>query len=282
MTTQDHTIRKIALTTDLGADSPDLFAQALGIALRTRAELFLVHIAEPDHPEASWRRLPTVRALLERWGRISVGAPYEEFEKLGIKVHTLERRATDGDLRIAVARRVSEIHPDLVILGTHARTGVDRLARGSVAEPVARDVHKSTLFLPGDARPFVSPETGELSLKRVLVPVGPGVTGEPLMAELERVLTSLGAGAVQFVIVHVGTFASLPDLRTPPRQDWMWKTDLRSGNVVDQILEAEIEHEADLVVMATLGHDSFLDAMWGSTMERVVRRTRVPVLAVPV
>ena len=85
MTTQDHAIRKIALTTDLGADSPDLFAQALGIALRARAELFLVHISEGEHPEASWRRLPTVRALLERWGRISVGAPYEEFEKLGIK-----------------------------------------------------------------------------------------------------------------------------------------------------------------------------------------------------
>ncbi len=281
MTSTVGAIRRIALTTDLGADSPDLFAQALGIALRARAELFLVHVAEPEHPEATFRRLPSVRALLERWGRIPVGAGYAEFEKLGIRVHPVEQRPHEADLRTAVAARVAELKPDLVILGPHGRTGLEALGKPRVAEPVARDVRRNTLFLPSGARPFVDPETGHLALRKVIVPIAPGAGGHAVVAAIEAMMTSLEAGPVQFTLVHVGTFASVPDLSLPARTDWMWKTDVRSGNVVDQILEAAIEHEADLVVMGTEGHDSLLDTLMGSKMERVVRRTRVPVCAVP-
>jgi nucleotide-binding universal stress UspA family protein len=40
--------------------------------------------------------------------------------------------------------------------------------------------------------------------------------------------------------------------------------------------------KADLVVMATAGHHGFLDALRGSTTERVLRKLTCPLLAVPV
>jgi nucleotide-binding universal stress UspA family protein len=55
----------------------------------------------------------------------------------------------------------------------------------------------------------------------------------------------------------------------------------RSGDVVEEILAAAAECQADLIVMATAGHQGFLDALRGSTTERVLRHAPCPVLAVP-
>ena len=48
------------------------------------------------------------------------------------------------------------------------------------------------------------------------------------------------------------------------------------------ILTAANEHQVDLIAMATRGHDSVLDSVFGSRTERVIHRAPVPVLAVPV
>jgi nucleotide-binding universal stress UspA family protein len=55
----------------------------------------------------------------------------------------------------------------------------------------------------------------------------------------------------------------------------------RPGSVVDEILAAAAESQANLIVMATAGHQGFLDALRGSTTERVLRHAPCPVLAVP-
>lgn len=282
MTTTDAPYRRLVLATDLMDQAPELFAQAVGVALQLHAELYVVHVTDAEHPDASWRNLPTVRELLERWGRLHKDAPYEEFERLGIKVHPIQRRPTEGDVTSAVIRRIHELEPDLLLLGTHQRVGVGRVLRGSVAETVSRASLRNTLFLPTPVRPLVLPETGAVSLKRVLVPIAQDFAAPQLITELDRLASRLTAGHVQFVLLHVGTFASLPELSLPERTRWSWKTDVRTGRPVDQILEAEVAHEADLVAMATHGHDSLLDDLVGSTTEQVVRRTRCPVLAVPV
>jgi len=276
-----HDLRRIVLATDLGADAPDLFAHALALALRARAELFLLHVDDPEHPEATWRRLPTVRALLERWGHLAVGADPEAFSELGLRVHALERPRL-VDLRTVLTTRIAHLRPDLLVLGTHARTGFDRLLRGSVAEPVARDVHRATLFVRHGAHGIVDPETGALRLRRVLVPVTDAVPQQALVDELVRLVAALGASPVSFTMVHVGTAATLPRVRVPERTDWLWRTDLRAGGVVEQLLQAEVEHDVDLVAMATHGHDSFADAILGSKTERLLRRGRCPVFVVPV
>lgn len=274
----DHTIRRMVIATDLAAESESLFAHGLALALRTHAELFLVHIADELHPDASWRHLPTVRTLLARWGAAATPA---DLEALGVRVTALDYRPTDGDLVAAVARRVADLKPDLLMLGTHQRAGFERLFVPPVATPVARDVHRSTLFVSDRGGGIVDPATGELRVARVLVPITAQVPQQPLIDELTRLLEAFGVGSVAFTLVHVGTDRPmLPTL--PSRTDWMWSSDQRKGTVVEQILEAEVAHEADLIAMSTEGRHSFLDGIRGSTAERVVRRARCPVFTVPV
>jgi nucleotide-binding universal stress UspA family protein len=55
----------------------------------------------------------------------------------------------------------------------------------------------------------------------------------------------------------------------------------RDGEVVETILALAGECAADLIVMATAGRQGFLDALRGSTTERVLRGGAVPLLAVP-
>src|SRR6266536_4709492 len=56
---------------------------------------------------------------------------------------------------------------------------------------------------------------------------------------------------------------------------------LRSGHVVQSIVDAAIEFDADVIAMPTAGHDGVLDALRGSTTERVIRHAPCPVLALP-
>ncbi len=53
------------------------------------------------------------------------------------------------------------------------------------------------------------------------------------------------------------------------------------GEVVTEILTVARAQAVDLLVMATQGHDGWLDVLRGSTTERVLRRIHCPLLAIP-
>jgi nucleotide-binding universal stress UspA family protein len=67
-------------------------------------------------------------------------------------------------------------------------------------------------------------------------------------------------------------------LELPARKGWTWTNLIRDGVVVDVILDVAKEMNADLIVMATRGHDGFLDVLRGSTTERVLRGAACPLL----
>ena len=60
----------------------------------------------------------------------------------------------------------------------------------------------------------------------------------------------------------------------------MDETVVKRGNPVAQILATADEKDCDVIVMGTHGRGALVDAMMGSTTSRVLRRSRIPVLAV--
>lgn len=73
----------------------------------------------------------------------------------------------------------------------------------------------------------------------------------------------------------------MPTLYLPHQPGWKWEERLVPGDAVDRILKEDADWLPDLIVMATQGHMDFLDALRGSTTERVLRGAHCPVLAVP-
>ena len=97
----------------------------------------------------------------------------------------------------------------------------------------------------------------------------------------DLVARATGAKQMQFVIVHVGSRDSQLDLDPPERQGWNWEVRVRKGEVVREVLAEAGKQQADLIVLTTLGRHGFLDALRGSTTERLLARAACPVLAVP-
>ena len=56
---------------------------------------------------------------------------------------------------------------------------------------------------------------------------------------------------------------------------------LYRGNVTDTVLQASEEHQADLVIMGTLGETRLQEKIFGSITAGIIGKTNIPVMAVP-
>jgi nucleotide-binding universal stress UspA family protein len=69
-------------------------------------------------------------------------------------------------------------------------------------------------------------------------------------------------------------------LRLMGATGWTAGVIIRYGNVVQTILDAAVEYDVDFICMPTAGHHGILDALRGSTTERVLRHAPCPLLAI--
>jgi nucleotide-binding universal stress UspA family protein len=263
---------------DFSPGDDGAFLHAVKLALGAKAELDILH-ANPDAKEIDWDDFPSVREALERWGLISPGSSKEEVRQLGIEVHKV-KRSGDDPVR-TILKYLAEHEPDLIVLATHQRCGLSRWINRSIAEPIARHSRLMTLFVPRRVVGFVSTENGSVRLQRILVPIDHSPEPQQALEAAACVARALSCDKVQFTLLHVGEVGGAPQPELPLRPGWTFETCAATGDVVEQILNACEDRDADLIVMPTRGRDGFLDALRGSTTEQVLRGARCPVLAVP-
>ena len=162
-------INAVLYATDFTVGDEPAFHHALKIATAARARLDILHADARDIEDVSWTEFPEVRHTLERLGLIEAGARRSAVAAtLGIRIKKMPSHG--GDPAQAIARRAIAFRADLIVLATHGRIGLPRWLKGSVAESAARRTWAMTLFVPHDARGFISAETGAARLERILVP----------------------------------------------------------------------------------------------------------------
>ena len=163
-----NAIRSIVHPTDFSDLSAAAFAHALRIALAARSKLHLLHVSQYDANEAL--AFPHAQRLLAQWGLSHEDdPPWTIASKLGIEVDNIRIKLQEPAQ--AIVDFLSEHGSDLVVLATHGRDGVAHWLHGSVAEAVFRRSAIPTLFIAPGARGFVDQVSGDVQLKRVLVPV---------------------------------------------------------------------------------------------------------------
>jgi nucleotide-binding universal stress UspA family protein len=263
---------------DFSPASEVAFAHALKIALQSKAKLEVMHVEPHLVPErAYWTEYPAVRSTLARWGILPEGVSRSEVAKTGVLVQ--KALIGNSDPLDSMMRHFRRSRPDLIVLATHQREGIDRWVHRAVAEPLARRSGAMTLFVPQEARGFVNLMDGAIHLERVLLPVDHEPDPQRAIDKASLLAQGLRCANGEFRLVHVGS-GKMPVLDLP-RSGWSYKSVHAQGDVVEEILEAEREWPADLIVLTTQGHLDFLDALRGSTTERVVRGAHCPVLAIP-
>ncbi len=127
-------VRKILYATDFSSYSTQAYFHAVGLAESWKASLIITTVFTPGVDGQTvadreyWQsQLETVRPSNPR---IPV-------------THTL----LEGDPASEIVQYAAESKVDVIVMGTHGRSGVERLLMGSVAERVLRDAHCSVLVV---------------------------------------------------------------------------------------------------------------------------------------
>ena len=132
-------MKTILHATDFSAAARPAFRTALAWARRNRAHLHLLHVVTPPVviledsflSGKEWRRLEaaSLQAARRRLARLQARA-----RSAGVATSaTVARSSVPFE---EIARSARRLGADVVVVGTHGRTGFARLAFGSVAERV--------------------------------------------------------------------------------------------------------------------------------------------------
>lgn len=127
--------RRILHPSDFSRASGAAFKKAVELAKSDRAELMLVHVMSPIAPIAgegyvSPKMYEDIAASSRAWAQKQLDKLLAKTKTAGVraKSYVLEGVAHDQIARIARSR-----HADLIVMGTHGRSGLAKLFLGSVA-----------------------------------------------------------------------------------------------------------------------------------------------------
>ncbi|MGZ3750519.1 MAG: universal stress protein [Mucilaginibacter sp.] len=151
------TIQKILIAVDNSKYSENAAALGFDMARTYKADVGLVSIIEPVFFPASGTDVITgmpyegaiadETALVKLQSDSAAGVIQQIIKRFGtdVKVTNFTEFGSTAD---GIINCCDEFNADLIVLGTHSRTGLDRLLMGSVAEHVVRHSQVPVLVVP--------------------------------------------------------------------------------------------------------------------------------------
>jgi len=285
-------IRQILCPTDFSVFSARAFEHALSLAAWYQAPITVLHVL--PEPVVASRALAYVSSpmLLDASLRDSIQADLsslvEPANRAGLHAAGELR---DGEPAAEIVRVAQELHADLIVVGTHGRTGFQRWVLGSVAETVLRRAPCPVLTVPAHA----ADHPGSMFFKRILC----ATDFSPASEAAVRYASTLAAEAdASLLLVHVldrpgagpegngrgpdfecAARAQLRRAVPPEAREWCQPEEIVTcGKAAPEVLRLAAEREAELIVMGVHGR-SLLDLMaFGSVTHQVVREAVCPVL----
>lgn len=279
---------RILCAVDFSRPAQAAFEHALALSRARNAELTAVH-AVPVSERFNWR----ARERIAKTEALRAAA-----DAAGVRLRVTEQH---GDPAGVILLHANAGRFDLIVLGTPARTGVERLRAGSIAEQVTKRASCPVLIVPmSEAR-----REGLASFRNIMCPVDFTKASD---AALGHALHLVKAGG-RLTLLHVSKAShalsasryayhfSVPEYARRLQQDaWQrlqdvvpvearTEADVRaravSGTPATEIVRIASEIEADLIVMGVTSRGAIGRKLIGSTAARVIRTAGRPVLAVP-
>jgi nucleotide-binding universal stress UspA family protein len=208
-----------------------------------------------------------------------------------------------GLVHDAIIAQADATQADLLVLGTHGRSGFQRLFLGSVTEKVIRRVTCPTLIVPPRA-PDIAPDA-PVEFHRILCPVD---FSESSLAALRYAINLADEADGQLTLLHAtevppalgqepfGVSEEFFRLREAAADDAVRKlhelvpdeartyctvdTAVVEGRAYREILRQAAAKMSDLIVMGVHGRGAVDLLLFGSTTHHVIRASTCPVLVV--
>jgi len=131
-------VRRILFASDFSKASAKAFATALALAKANRATLTVLHVIVPFTPVVSEQyiggtTLDQLNADARRWAQGQIGKLTDKAKKAGVRAVGL---MLEGEPARHIVRAARSKRADLIVVGTHGRTGLNKFFVGSVAQRV--------------------------------------------------------------------------------------------------------------------------------------------------
>ncbi|MFA9415381.1 universal stress protein [Natrinema sp. HArc-T2] len=221
----------------------------------------------------------------------------EAIETMADDSIAVQTAVLEGEPKKKIISYAADIDADLIVMGTHGRSGVSRFVAGSVTEHVVRNADCPVLTVRGTEQ--AEPSDG---YEEILVPTdGSDAAGAAVDHGLE-LARAADARVHAVTVLDTGDMAASPTLSPPTeivkqleterqnatdeiaaraREDGLAATTaVLEGRPGTELLEYIDDHGIDLVVMGTHGRSGLDRLLLGSTTERLLRHASAPVLAV--
>jgi nucleotide-binding universal stress UspA family protein len=296
--------RSILVPLDGSVIAEQALAVGGSLARRAGVPLHLVSVQEPM-PAAVTAEVGQYGVELERESRAELSQYLSGTLDVTRRSQGMEvlGEVIDGSAATAVADYVDQHDIGLVVMTTHARTGLKRWVLGSVADRLLRRVSIPVLLLHPQDLPQPT------RFRRILIALD-GQIEDPVL-EPAIALGSLEEGA-EYILFRVAEppVPLLTPLAASPSQlgqphleravedaarDYLERTAerlragglsvtwriVRSRNVPEQVIELARESGADCIVVGTHGATGLERLLVGSVADKVVRGTGLPVLVGP-
>jgi nucleotide-binding universal stress UspA family protein len=282
---------------DFSENSQEAFRVACSLAVDNKTRLIVLHVVEPN-----WVPLDPVYYGQATVQFQNVGRDKAYHDALARKLceayapnHAIDIafQTREGDAATEIVKAATEVGSDLIVMGTHGRTGLRSLLAGSVAIAVLRKAPCPVLAL----RSLEVPRAAE-DIRVILHPTDFSGCSAGALRVARLLARDLGA---RLVILHVATLEVLidgsPAVETDPRLymdaldnvrkrvdgpdlKYPVETRISRGFPADGILQTAEEIGADLVVMGTHGRTGLFRALTGSVAESVMPKADCPVMVV--
>lgn len=218
-----------------------------------------------------------------------------------LSIDSLIREAPDIHREILL--QIDVLHADLLVIGSHGRTGFEKLLLGSVTEKVIRKATCPVMVVPRSA---LHPERSDPArISRILCPVD---FSEGSLAALTYALSLARETKARVTVMHAIEIP--PELAEDPlspafdidaihagaranrlqrlrhlvpdsaRAYCTVETIVAEGAAYSEILKVAAAQDTDLIVMGVRGRGAIDLLVYGSNTVRVTRAATCPVLAV--
>lgn len=293
-------VQRILCPVDLSATSRRALDHARQLAGWYDAELTVLFVRRfemppSDFPGGAWAGPPpgvvepeTVLEELRRFsGADSDGSP-------SIRCEVREGPPVPG-----IVQAATDIKADLIVLGTHGRSGFDRLMLGSIAEAVLRKAPCPVMTIPPHSS--VKPTAHH---RRLLAAIDFSPASEHAA---DYALSLAREDEALVTLLHVNEWPAYPptwyesavktdalrkavmetaevELRrlVPDEPEWCrLERRVVTGRAHEEIVRVAHEGAYDLIVMGRHGRAVIAHTLFGSTVNQVVRHADCPVLSVP-
>jgi nucleotide-binding universal stress UspA family protein len=275
-------LKNILYATDLSTTAEKALPYALGIAQRYGSTVYAVHVIRPDvypfAPPAAWPQMATDEEIFRKEAEAVLEGELQSVP------HELIFRA--GELWQTMSEIIHEEKIDLIVSGTHGRTGIEKALLGSTAEEIFRKASCPVLTV-GSSVSSKPREHGQLNRILYATDFSPeSLAAAPYAISLAR------EHRAQLILLHCMEDAGdVPTMLQTLRDLVPFGAELRCqptcvaerGAHGNKILEVSEGHGADIIVLGVISANPRLNKksyFYRSALYRIVTQAKCPVLTV--